>query len=473
MGHKPAYWTPAEYQQNLLAPVGRAVISMERTGIPVNLDTLRFIESAMSHRAEELLHDLRDWTNGRDINWNSWQQLAAWLHNDANAGEDDGGPGLGIKPSPYCKKGEVPDDKIATDDRALQWLAGHNPDHRDPITKLRNLRQCIRMGRYARNWLATALPYGDGTYRLHPSFGLGSDFDTRAGAVTGRFGVKNPPLNQVPRDPKKDPAGMRAAFVPPPGMKLIVVDYSQLEVVILSHIIALLFGDDDPLVTRVRAGEDIHGPAARYIFGEIGGDAEVAAAATSDFKKIPKLIELRGLGKVGIYGKNYGKRGRGFAWSTFLDSGEPLGLERGNLLSDGLDRFYPGVPKYQDFIRQHITRNRNIASLWGRWQPMVGASSQRVGERNRAWRQSLNYPMQATGQEIMAFALITIITNQELHELGYVLSLVVHDEIVGWAPEANAERCRELVEYLMITCVELLAPLRGEGKTGYSWKECK
>jgi DNA polymerase-1 len=483
-GLEPRLLTPVEYQRTILAPVGEVVIGMERTGVPVDLNVLGDIASRMAERAAELRKELAQWAPP-DINWNSWQQLAAWLHNSP----EDASPGLGLEPSPYCKKGEVPDDKISTDDRALEWLAGHYPEHREPITALRQLRQCERMGRYARDWLSTAVPHGDGTWRLHPSFGLASDYDTRPGAVTGRFGVKNPPLNQVPRNPAKDPAGMRKAFVAPPGCRMIVVDYSQLEVVILAHLIALLFGEDDPLVRRVRSGEDIHGPAAKFIFGELGGDPEAAAAiiemvkdeATgklkerNDFKdkKKPKLCAYRDLGKIGIYGKNYGKTIPGFAWSTFLPDGSPLGLEKAGLLSNGLDSFYPGVPKYQGYIRQLIERVAYILTLFGRWQPLPNAKSIKQGLRNRAWRQALNFPMQGGGQEIMALALIGIANDPELRELGLVLSLVVHDEIVCWAPEAVIERCLKKVEWHMVNAVRLLCPLRAEGKHGLNWMESK
>jgi DNA polymerase-1 len=461
----PQLWTADQYHRNLLAPVGEVVIGMERTGIPVDLDQLRDIEARMAARGTELLAELAQWTGGREVNWNSWQQLAAWLH---DAPEDGG---LGLEPSPYCKKGEVADDKVSTDDRALEWIGGHNPDHRAPITALRNLRQCERMGRYARDWLDKALPHADGTWRLHPSFGLASDHDTRPGAVTGRFAVKNPPLNQVPRNPAKDPAGMRRAFVPPPGHRLVVVDYSQLEVVILGHLIATLFGDSDPLVAKLRSGEDIHGPAARYIFGDLAGDEAVAGIPLPEFKK--RRPDLRDLGKIGIYGKNYGKGVEGFAWSTFLPSGEPLGREKARLLVEGLDKFYPGVPRYQAFVRSWIERHAYIVSLFGRWQPMPAARSSAKGHRNRAWRQSLNYPMQAGGQEIMALALIRIAQDRELAEWGFTLSLVVHDEIVGWAPEETAAACLERVKWHMTEAVSLLCTLRVEGNTGRNWLEGK
>jgi DNA polymerase-1 len=463
---RPQLLTSADYQRRILAPVGEVVIGMERTGVPVDPEVLRDIESRMAARATELRAELAQWAP-KDINWNSWQQLAAWLHNTP----EETPPGLGLEPSPYCKKGGVPDDKISTDDRALEWIAGHNPDHRDPINALRLLRQVERMGRYARDWLGAAIRHDDGTTRLHPSFGLASDQDTRPGAKTGRFGVKNPALNQVPRNPKKDPAGMRAAFIPPPGKRLVVVDYSQLEVVILGHLIALLFGDSDPLVQKLRAGEDIHGPAARFIFGDLAKDPSVSSIPLPEFKK--RRPDLRDLGKIGIYGKNYGKTIPGFAWSTFLPNGEPLGMARARLLSEGLDQFYPGVPAYQGYVQEWVERYAYIISLFGRWQPLPAAKSSSKGHRNKAIRQAYNWAMQAGGQEIMALALILIANCPELRALGFELSLVVHDEVVGWCDEVHEAAALALVKHHMETACELLCQLRTEGHTGANWKDCK
>lgn len=480
----PQRWTAEEYHRNLLAPVGVVTNSMERAGVVIDPDKLRAIDSDMTAKAAELRTELRQWC-GRDINWNSWQQLAHWLHDSPQDG------GLGLDPSPYCKKGEVPDDKIATDDRALEWLAGHNSGQRAGIQTLRSLRTHERMGRYARGWLEVAVHHPDGTTRLHPSFGLGSDRDNRPGAKTGRFGVKNPPLNQVPTRTDaagelglpKDPAYIRRAFVAAPGQKLVVVDYSQLEIVLLAHDIAHLFGDDDPMVKMVRSGSDIHAPLAKMAFGELAGDPEVANASLfnpkkgkydgGDFKVVPHLKLLRDLAKAGIYGKNYGKGKKGFATSVFLPSGEPLGDERADLLVRGLDGQYPGTNKYQDFIREFIERHGLIISPYGRWMPLPDARAQQRGLRNRAWRQALNYPMQAGGQEVMALALIAIHNHPRLRELGFQLVLVVHDEIVGMVDERHAAEALEIVEHLMVEVVQLLTPLKAEGGLGDNWKDTK
>jgi DNA polymerase-1 len=475
----PQFWSPDEYRTQLLRPLGDVTNAMERTGCPV--DPARLQEISAKARLEEtrITAELGAWA-GRDVNWGSWQQLAAFLHTDKKA---DGG--LELEPSPYWKKGEVDVDagEVKTDDRALEWLAAHNEEHRASIQNIRSLRRELRAAAYAEDWLEKAIRHPDGTARLHPSFGLGSDHDTRPGAKTGRFAVKNPPLNQVPKAdgsavgefgvPSGSMAGLRSAFIPPPGCRMVVVDYSQLEIVLLAHLIATLFGPDDPLVQKVRNKEDIHGPLGRFVFGELAGDKEVAAAPVGDFKKVPRLKLLRNLAKAGIYGNNYGKSEAGFATSLFLPDGSVLGSERARLLLEGLRRFYPGISGYQDFVRDWITGHVSIISLFGRLMWLPGARARKQGDRNRAWRQALNYPMQAGGQEVMALALLLISQDPLLRELGFTLSLVVHDEIVGWAPEGRAEKSLARVEELMVTAVELLAPLQAEGHTGGSWSEAK
>lgn len=476
---QPAFWAPEEYRQRILRPIGDVTNAMERTGCAVDPSRLADIARGAQLEVGRLTAELTAWA-GREVNWGSWQQLAAFLHTDSKA---DGG--LELEPSPYWKKGEVATDEgeIKTDDRALEYLAAHNPGARANIQQIRALRREHRAANYAEDWLEKAIRHPDGTARLHPSFGLGSDHDNRPGAVTGRFGVKNPPLNQVPKAdgsavgefgvPSGSMAALRSAFIPPPRHRMIVVDYSQLEVVILSHLIAVLFGPDDPLVKKVRAKEDIHGPLARFVFGELAGDAEVIAAAIPDFKKVPRLKLLRNLAKAGIYGNNYGKGRKGFSTSLFLPDGSPLGDERADLLVRGMQGFYPGIHTYQDYIRAWISDHGSIMSLFGRLVWLPGAKAYKQGDRNRAWRQALNYPMQSGGQEIMALALILIHADPLLKELGFELSLVVHDEVVGWAPEDNAERALVRVNELMVTAVELQAPLLAEGHTGLSWSESK
>src|SRR5262249_8846321 len=92
------------------------------------------------------------------------------------------------------------------------------------------------------------------TRRLHTTF-------NQAGAATGRLSSANPNLQNIP---VRTVLGreIRAAFVPRPGWKLIVADYSQIELRLLAHM-----SKDPVLVEAFRNGEDIHTRTAAEVFG--------------------------------------------------------------------------------------------------------------------------------------------------------------------------------------------------------------
>src|SRR5207244_8882155 len=90
--------------------------------------------------------------------------------------------------------------------------------------------------------------------RVHTSF-------NQAVAATGRLSSSDPNLQNIPI---RTAAGreIRRAFVAPPGSKLIVADYSQIELRILAH----LSGDQN-LIAAFERGDDIHRATAAKIFG--------------------------------------------------------------------------------------------------------------------------------------------------------------------------------------------------------------
>ena len=92
------------------------------------------------------------------------------------------------------------------------------------------------------------------TGRLHTSF-------NQTGAATGRLSSSNPNLQNIPI---RTALGreIRAAFVPRQGWKLLVADYSQIELRLLAHM-----SGDPLLVEAFRNGEDIHTRTAAEVMG--------------------------------------------------------------------------------------------------------------------------------------------------------------------------------------------------------------
>lgn len=480
----PAWFGPSDYFRALLGPLGEVTTAMERHGVPFDVagarDTLGRIRDDLAVTRARLA----EWLGPAGVNYRgpenppnlrSWQQLQRLLYTE---------DGCNMRPSPYWKKGSTGyaesgeevrpgEGALKTDDVALAWLAGEYPEHAAGIGLVRDYRWQTRAENYVETWLGHAVRHRNpGTPDwdwLHPSFGLASDRDERAGARTGRFAVKNPALNQVPS--RGDDYGLKALFRAPPGWEWVVVDYTQLEIVVLAHVCAALFGTDG-LVRRLEPGQpDMHSATAKFVWGEVLGDQRLRDLDVGRVKAEAALE--RDLVKAVRYGVNYGKGPRGFGDTLFDRSGRALGEDRARSLLDALFAFDPEIPRYQDWVRETITRDMGLASLMGRWCPLPDAASDRTGTRNRAWRQALNWPMQAGGQEIMAAAMLSLQRDPELAGLQYRMILPCHDEICGLVPEGRGAEAFARVVEVVTTTVRLRARLSAAGGHGDSWGTAK
>ena len=86
------------------------------------------------------------------------------------------------------------------------------------------------------------------TGRLHPDL-------WQLGAVTGRYSCSNPNLQQIPRE-----SAVRECFIAPPGKKLVIADFSQIEL----RVVAELTGDEK-MVNAFQDGEDLHSLTASFV----------------------------------------------------------------------------------------------------------------------------------------------------------------------------------------------------------------
>jgi DNA polymerase I-like protein with 3'-5' exonuclease and polymerase domains len=164
---------------------------------------------------------------------------------------------------------------------------------------------------YVDSYLGTdekpSLIYGD---HIHAGF-------KQYGTVTGRFSCKAPNLQNIPRPYTELGELIRGAFIAEPGGKLVVADYSQIELVVLAHYIqsgalyegflkgidphtitAAMVTDQDPLdlAARIAAG-DKNAKTARQDLGKAqpvdslvltpGGFVRMGDIKTGDLVNIP------------------------------------------------------------------------------------------------------------------------------------------------------------------------------------------
>jgi len=275
------------------------------------------------------------------------------------------------------------------------------------------------------------------TGRVHTHF-------AQAVAVTGRLASSDPNLQNIPVRTAEG-RRIRAAFVAPPGSRIISADYSQIELRIMAHL-----SQDAGLLDAFAHGEDVHRATAAEIFGLT--PSEVSA----DQRRVAKVIN---------FGLIYGMSAFGLA--------RQLGLER-SAAQGYIERYfarYPGVARYMEETRHEARMNGYVETVFGRrlWLPDIRAAQ--AGRRQGAERAAINAPMQGTAADLIKLAMIAVqdwISREHLHTR---LILQVHDELVLEVPEAELPRLRAELPPLMTRVAALRVPLAVEVGVGANWDE--
>jgi DNA polymerase-1 len=403
---------------------------------------------------------------GIDNVWTSHPQLTTLLERH-----------LKLPPSPFKVKGKVnlAAGERSTDKRALEWILGRttDPSHRailEGISSLRKIRNCAKYFGKLPNFIAS-----DGF--IHPVCGPAGDDDDRVGAITGRFGMKNPEGQQIPRDKKKDKYRIRRAFIAPPGWKLIAADYSALEVVLLANIAEWLFGDTQ-LLEMTAPGFDIHSYNAHRVFGvflnwkDDNGRPLKDCTDLGAWKADPILSYYRDLVKEVWYGLMYGKSDYGFGMSLKGRDGEAIGQSRAGEIRTALLESVPSLSKYQSWVAAWGREFLGIPALDGRFLDTTELRERGEWGVKAAERAEDNYPMQAGGAGVVGAAMCKVVSCDILEALETRLQLQVHDEFVFRAPADCCEMAVPVIRDHMVNAVPL-KNLQVSIKIGNTWEECK
>lgn len=235
-----------------------------------------------------------------------------------------------------------------------------------------------------------------------------------AGAVTGRFISSEPNLQQIPNAKE-----FRQLFSAPAGRKIVVADYSQVELRILA------MQANEPVMLEVyRRGEDLHRMTASIMAGVPPENV------TAEQRRAAKPVNfgiIFGMGDEGL---------SSYAWSTFGVSMTPQ-QAKSNI--NAFFKRYPMVKRWGDASYKNAKKYKYAETRLGRTMPV-----------QKAYTQSRNYPVQGSAGEVMLAALIEL--DKEIAASGLDIKLVnnIHDEIVLEVAEADAEPARALLERAMV-----------------------
>jgi DNA polymerase-1 len=398
-------------------PLARVLARMERVGVRIDRAELGRLSELMERDISRLTAEVHALA-GKPFNISSPQQLGRVLFEDLRL------------PAPVkYGKGKT----ISTAADVLEELAA---DH-EIVRKVLEYRQIAKLkGTYVDALPALIDPQ---TGRLHTSF-------NQTGAATGRLSSSNPNLQNIPIRTELG-REIRAAFVPRAGWKLIVADYSQIELRLLAHM-----SRDAVLVEAFRSGEDIHTRTAAEVMG------------------VPPLMvtpEARRNAKAVNFGIVYGISPFGLAAQLGITQREAQAYIESYFAR------YAGVRKFIEAIKAEVRRTGVARTLLGRERPIPDINSRNPNARGFAERTAVNSPLQGTAADLIKLAMVRIEWEMERRAGRAAMLLQVHDELVFEAPPEEAAEIAALAKREMEQVYRLEVPLLVDVGVGDNWRDAK
>jgi DNA polymerase-1 len=367
-----------------LAPI---VVDMTNRGMAFDIDSTRKVKYAIEQRLDAAKREALAWFGLPDLNLDSPGQLLQAFQN----------------------KG------IALPNTNADTLGANDSEGAELMIEYRNVRD--HELKFVESAIGATRPDG----RIHATF-------NPVGAKTGRFSCKDPNLQNIPRpDPKKHPDRfpIRELFRAAPGKKLVIADFSQMELVA-----AAVIAPEPIMLDAFRNKQDLHCRTASVLL------ARPITKADKDERSLAKAVN---------FGLLYGQKGPGlkeYAKNAFdVDMTEA----EANWFYDEFFREYQGLAAWHAQAKADAN-DENVFEV----RTLGVGRRQYIG--NQWWNRFtalLNTPIQGSCAEATKLALVEI--DRQLQGRAELVNCV-HDEIIVECDEALAPTVKEEIERIMMEC---------------------
>lgn len=414
---------------------------MKLTGAPIDVEALTALDAQLREDIEASRAEIFSIAE-RVFNINSNSEKQFLLYSPKSEG------GRGLKPKVLTPAGEKKDalgqeltySDYSVSAEALEYYRGQDPlvsallKYAD-LNKLSTTYvvpylggEVVRTtgGKEKREQKESLLING----RIHCDF-------VQHGAETGRFSSRNPNLQNVPAPHTEHGKAIRNLFYAPPGYKLVVADYSQIE----PRVIASM-AKDPIMMDNYLKGKDIY----TTVGDTMGVD--------------------RKAGKVLVLSMAYGVGPSKIASQIGCSVSEARDL---------LNKFsseFSSVASYRLKLLEVARKQKvpYVTTILGRKRFLPDMLSKDQGLRASAERQAFNTRIQGSAADIIKLAMIR--AYGRIPE-GARLLLTVHDELVTLAPEDKVEETVEAIREAMEDIKLLTVPLVADIKVVERWGEAK
>lgn len=357
-----------EWFYEIEMPLVNILTKMELQGVRVNKLKLQQLHNELEIEMKELRRRLIYLSGVREFNLNSPLQLRELLYKK-----------LKLPVYDQTDKGEA-----STSKNTLKLLS-ERTGHAFPLLLLR-YREIEKI---LSTYTLSLIEKLDENDRLHTIY-------NQALTNTRRFSSDSPNLQNIPT---RSDIGKRIkeCFIPANGHQFLIADYSQLEPRILAHL-----SDDKWLIERFKNGDDIYNYTTELV-------------KNAGFKEFS-----RDKSKILFLALMYGKSAFGLAndWHCAQQEAQAI--------IDSVFRELSGVQNYITYVQEQAFKT-------GGWLESIAGLPLYVGNphSNNKWecaevdRKAVNYPIQASSQDILKKAIVSI-----YNKYGVFPVLMIHDELV-------------------------------------------
>lgn len=399
---------------DLEMPVSLVLLDMERQGIMLDREFLAELNEEFTRVLADLTGRIHELAGG-EFNIQSPKQLAEVLFER-----------LGLKPVKKTATG------WSTDVGVLNTLSESHP--------LPGLILEYRQVAKLQNTYVDTLPD-----LANPETGLIHTSYNQAVAATGRLSSSDPNLQNIPIRTELGRRIRRAFVTRSADNVFLSADYSQVELRLLAHL-----SGDEHLIQAFRDGADIHRRTAALIAGVAEDEVDG---------------EMRSRAKAINFGVIYGMGSRALARQIHVKV-----AEAGEFIASYFAT-YPGVKAFIEETREQARKQGWVATMLGRKRLLPDITSQNNQVRAFQERVAVNTPIQGTAADLVKLAMIRIHAELAASDLGAMLLLQVHDELVLEVARDDLEAVRKLVRSGMEEALALDVPLVVDMHTGANWAE--
>lgn len=245
------------------------------------------------------------------------------------------------------------------------------------------------------------------------------------GTATGRFSSREPNLQNIGR------GDIRSCFVAAPGCRLVVADYSQIEL----RVAAAIAGEGK-MIEAYRQGQDLHRQTAALVLDK------PLEAVTKDDRQLAKAVN---------FGLLYGQSPRGLVRYAKTSYGVTLTEEQARVIHSKFFSSYSKLQAWHQLCNSKAPLAKEVRTVSGRRRLLPTG-------HNETWKRfaaMLNTPVQGGAAEGLKAAMIRIAGALPA---GAALVSTVHDEIIVETPADQADHVKVLVESLMVDAMAGLFP---------------